>query len=379
MGPTQDAGEPPGADSIETTHGTSAERRRDAHRRSRALTALLVFAVFYTIYFARGFFLPIVLAIMASFVLRPFVRGLQRARVPEALGAALIVGVLVTGAAAGINALAGPVAEFAKNAPETLREVEAKVRELRKPVEDVNRATEQVEHIARGDGDKERAVVVQRETLASVLGSSMRAFVVQSVIFVFLLYFVLASGQAFLDKASRILPWPGATTRVRELARHIEREASIYLLTVALINGVEGIAIGIMAWWVGLDHPVLWGILAATFNFVPYLGAITCCSIMTLVALAALPLERALLVPLCYGIIGSIEGYLVTPVVLGRRLTLDPLAVFVAVVFWGWLWGVVGAVVAVPILVVGKIACEHVPGAEPIAALIGRAERPRAT
>lgn len=341
--------------------------------RSAALVGLFVLALFYTLYFARAVVLPVTLAVLGSFLLRPIVRALQRLRIPEALGAAIVLVVLGALLGFGVQALAGPAADLVHAAPQSLRTVEAKLRPLRRPVEDVSRATEQVERFARGQPSG--PVVVQQESFGSMLATGTVTFVVQAVLVAFLLYFLLASGQSFVRKLSFMLRSSEAAERIQRVAHEVEREVSEYLLTVTLINLSIGIAIGVLAWQVGLTSPLLWGIAAAVMNYIPYLGALVVATLMTLTAVATLPLETALLVPLFYAITSSVEAYLVTPVVVGRTLTLDPVAVFLGVIFWGWLWGVAGALIAVPLLVVVKITCEHFDQLAPVAALLGQRRR----
>jgi predicted PurR-regulated permease PerM len=338
-----------------------------------ALVGLFVLALFYTLYFARAVMVPIALAVLASFLLRPLVRGLQRLRIPESLGAALIVVTLIATLGLAIEAGSGPVADIVRAAPKALHTVEARLRPLRRPVEDMGRATEQVERLARGAPD-DSAVVAQHESLASMLATSTQAVVVQAIVVMFLLYFLLSSGTAFVDKLARILPTPVAAAHVQQVAHDIESEVSIYLVTVTFINASIGVAIGLMAWGVGLPHPLLWGLMACVMNFIPYIGALVVAGVMTLTALAMLPFGQALLVPASYALVSGLEAYLVTPLVLGRRLMLDPVAVFLGVIFWGWLWGAAGALIAVPLLVVIKITCDHIEQLAPLAEILGRSK-----
>jgi len=337
-----------------------------------SVVGLFLLALFYTFYFARAVMLPITLAILASFLLRPLVRGLQRLHIPESLGAALVVIALIATLGLAIQAGSGPVTDIVKAAPEALRIVETKLRPLRRPVEEVGRATEQVERLARGTApDATTTTVAPRESLASMLASSTQAFVVQATVVMFLLYFLLASGTAFIGKLTRVLPTPGAAAHIHHVAHEIESEVSTYLVTTTFINAGIGVVIGCIAWGVGLPHPLLWGFIAGVMNFIPYLGAIVVASVMTLTAIALLPLRDAMLVPALYLLASSLEAYLVTPLVLGRRLLLDPVAVFIGVIFWGWLWGAAGALIAVPLLVVIKMTCDHFVQLVPIAEFLG--------
>jgi len=156
-----------------------------------------------------------------------------------------------------------------------------------------------------------------------------------------------------------------------EMVREMEDDVSFYLLTISLINAGLGIAIGTAMYLLGMPNAVLWGVMAALFNFVPYLGALVGAGVVGLVALLTVeqPLA-ALLPPLVYLTLTSIEGYLVTPAMLARRLTLNPIAVFLSLILWTWVWGIGGALLAVPLLATFKICCDHIEPLKPIGTML---------
>lgn len=341
--------------------------------RSLALTGLFVLAAFYTLYFGRAFFLPIVLAFLLSFLLSPVVRGLKRLHIPEGLGAAvLVLGVLgVLGV--GAYELAAPAYEWIEEAPRSLRKVESKLRGLTKPVQTVSKATEQVEKIAKVTGGREPAQVrVTTATLGQRVFSQATDFVVNGVVMFILLYFLLASGDTFLRKLIRVLPSLSDKKRAVDIARQIETEVSTYLATITLINVLLGLAVwGIMS-LIGLPNALLWGVLAAVTNYIPYLGAIVMIAVLAMVGFLTFDdLGRALLAPGAFLGLNFLESYLLTPMTLGRRLTLNPVVIFLGLTFWGWLWGITGAVLAVPIMVVFKIFCDHSEPLAPVGELLG--------
>ena len=345
-----------------------------------ALCILVVLALLYTLFLGRIFFLPIAIATFATLLLRPLVRGLERIHVPEAIGAAIVVLSLCVVVFAALQLLADPARELLRSAPVQIRKLEGKVRTLRQPLEDVNRAAAQAERLARGGGAAEPTpVVVEDGSLSGSLATTTRSAVVEAIVAVFLTYFLLASGQAFLDKLARVVRDAGLAAKLRETAREIEREVTRYLVTVTLINAIEGTLVGLAVWWIGLPNPLLWGLLAMMVNYVPYIGPIAGCVATTLAAVATLPLERAILVPLAYVVISGLEGYVITPLIVGRRLRLDPVAVFLGVLFWGLLWGVPGTLLAVPILAAMKIACHRFERLTPVAELLGRHAEPPST
>lgn len=329
--------------------------------RNLALTGLFVLASFYTLYFARAFFLPIVLALLLSFLLGPVVRGLKKLHVPNAIGAGLVVFGLLGSLGLGIYELADPAYEWAQKAPRQLRRLERKLADFKKPVQTMSKATQQVEKITQvGAGQEPRKVEVQSETLGERMFSQATELVAGGTIMFILLFFLLASGDLFLRKLIRVMPSLADKKRAVDIARQIEQDVSTYLLTITVINIVLGLAVwGFMA-WIGIPNPLLWGALAMVANYIPYLGAILMIAVLAMVGFLTFDdTARALMAPGAFIGLNLLEAYLVTPMVLGHRLTLNPVVIFLGLTFWGWLWGITGALLAVPIMVVAKIICDH--------------------
>ncbi len=342
--------------------------------RSLAVTGLLVLALFYTLYFARPVLLPLVLALLLNFLLAPAVRGLKRLRVPEPVGAGLVILGFVGAVAAGGYQLSAPAAEWVERAPESLRRIEYKLRDLRRPMEQVSRATQEVRDLARiGEEGNERTVAVARPTLTDTLLSQTQEFLAGAVVLIALLYFLLASGDLFLRKLVRVIPRLQDKKRAVEIARQTERDISTYLYTITLINAILGGVVAFAMHWLAMPNPILWGVLAGLLNFVPYLGAMATTAVLAMVALLTFDeLPRALLVPGVFVLLNLLEAYLLTPALLGRRLTLNTVVVFVGIIFWGWLWGIPGAILAVPILAATKILCDRVERLQPVGEFLGR-------
>lgn len=329
--------------------------------RSLALTGLFVLAAFYTLYFARAFFLPIILALMLSFLLSPVVRALKKLHIPHGLGAALVVFGLLGSLGLGVYELAGPAYEWAEQAPRQLRRLERKLAEFKKPVQTMSKATQQMEKITQvGAGQEPRRVEVQTETLGERIFSQTTELVAGGSIMFILLFFLLASGDLFLRKLIRVLPSLSDKKRAVEIARQIEQDVSTYLVTITVINIALGLAVwGLMA-WIGVPNPLLWGALALVTNYIPYVGALLMIAVLAMVGFLTFnDTAHALMAPGAFVGLNLLESYLVTPMVLGHRLTLNPVVVFLGLTFWGWLWGITGALLAVPIMVVLKIICDH--------------------
>jgi predicted PurR-regulated permease PerM len=338
-----------------------------------AVVGLFVLALLGALYVARVVVLPIVLALLFSLILAPVVRGLRRLRLPRWIASAIVVSAVVAGGGGLLYYLATPAAEWMDQAPTSLSKLETELRELMAPVEKMSRATERVERMADVGGTREREVQVASESLSASLMNITLAVVSAAAVMLVLLYFLLTSGDVMVRKVAGVVRSPDGKHRVVEIARTLEESISTYLLTIALINVCLGIGVGTALWLLDMPNPVLWGTMACLLNFVPYLGAMVGVAVVAMVSLLTFDgLAQAALPPLVYLALTSLEGSFITPTILGQRLTLNPLVIFVGIIFWGWMWGVVGALVAVPMLASFKIVCDHVERLKPVGDLLGR-------
>jgi predicted PurR-regulated permease PerM len=266
----------------------------------------------------------------------------------------------------GAYHLSGPVQSWATSAPQTLASARAKMAKLLKPMERFSRTAQQMESATSGVGagaasTAPREVVVRGPSLISRLFGTTQRFLTGALEVIILLYFLLASGDLFLQKLVKVLPSQGDKRKAVEIARATESSISTYLLTTALVNVTEGIAVGVAMWLLGMPNPALWGALVAVFEFIPYLGAAAMTVILTIAAITTFDSTgEALLVPAAFLGINLIQGNFVSPALLGHRLALNPVAIFVGLAFWYSIWGIPGAFLAVPILAALKIVCDHV-------------------
>jgi predicted PurR-regulated permease PerM len=341
--------------------------------RSIAITGLFVLAVLYTLYFARGFLLPIVLAVLLDFLLSPVIRTLKRARIPEPVGAALVI-LSLLGAVAGAGySLADPARAWMDKAPASMARVQERLRVLRRPVEQVTKTAEQVEAATQVDKSGPQEVVVRGPRLSERLFGSTQSFLTGALETLILLYFLLAVGDLFLQKLIRVLPQLKDKKKAVAIARETEASISTYLFTVAIVNLVLGVAVTAVMLLIGMPNALLWGALAALAEFVPYIGATVMLGVLAMAGLVTFPsVGHALLVPAAYLGVNLIQSQLVSPYVLGRRLTLNPVAILIGLVFWWWLWGVGGAFIAVPLLATLKIFCDHIESLAPIGEFLGK-------
>ncbi len=353
--------------------------------RSFALTGLFVLALFYTMYFMRAVLLPIVLALLLSYLFKPLLRGLGKWGVRPAFASALLLLGLIAIIAYAISFLAVPAAGWLEKAPYGLQQLQQKLVPLRKPIAQVAKASGEIDKLTAPEQEIDPAApatavpepapapapmqveVKQARMTDSLLGGTPE-FIISAVLLLILLYFLLAYDEVFLAKLIKMLPRLEDKKRAVSIAHEIESHISRYLLTITLVNCGLGLAVGTTVGLLGLSNPIMWGVMVAVLNFVPYLGALAGILAMTVGAVLSYDsLGYAMLFPASYLVIATLEGNLITPWVMGRSLTLNPVIILLSLTFWGWMWGITGVIVAVPILAAFKIFCAHVKEMEPVA------------
>jgi predicted PurR-regulated permease PerM len=335
--------------------------------RSIALTGLFILAVFYTIYFMRSVLLPIVLGLLLSYLLRPIVRALARLKIPLPVGAAFVLLGLFAIVSYGISALVTPAVGWIQKAPEGLTELQHKLLPVKRSVAQVTQATGEIEKLASTNADS-KTVEVKQHPITEMFFMRTPEFVAIAVLLLIFLYFLLVYDQVFIAKLVKLLPTLADKKMAVAIAHDIESQISRYLFTITAINAFLGVAVGTAVGLLGLHNPVMWGVMVAVLNFVPYLGALTGIICMTIGAVLSFnSLGYALIFPGVYLAFGTLEGSFITPWVMGRSLSLNPVMILFSLTFWGWMWGIVGVILAVPILAAFKIFCAHIKPLEPLA------------
>jgi predicted PurR-regulated permease PerM len=347
---------------------------RAFHRRARvksmALTGLFILASFYTLYFMRAMLLPLVLALLLSYLLVPLVRGLAKIKIRPLFGSAIVLLALIAAIGYSVSLLSEPASGWIEKAPYSLQQLKAKLVPLKKPIEKVAQASGELDKLTATDAEqaKPQAVVVKRSALTEAFFTQGPEFVASAVVMLILLYFLLAYDGVFLEKIIRITPRLGDKKKAVSIIRDVEAHISRYLLTITAINIGLGATVGVTVHFLGLRNPLMWGVMVALLNFVPYLGALTGIICMTLGAVLSFDsLGYALVFPGSYLLLAILEGNFITPMILGRSLTLNPVLILIALAFWGWMWGISGMILAVPILATFKIFCDHIEPMAPIA------------
>jgi len=354
--------------------GEVSETAQAVHIRSFALPGIFLILLFAALKLASEVFVPLAVALILKTLFASIIRGASRLRIPEPVSAALVLLVFVGGIGFGIYQLAVPAGEWMAKLPQSMRQIEAKLRGVKQSVEKLSKAGEEVGKLTDfgSDGDKTQKVEVKRASVGATLLEPTQAFLVGAGLTIVLLYFLLASGDLFLRKLVSVLPSLHDKKLAVEISHQIEHDVSKYLLAITIVNIVFGAAIGTAMHFLGLPNAILWGVMAGLLHFVPFLGAMVGITVVTMVALVTLDsLGAVALVPVSYFALNLLEEYIVVPLVVGRRLLLNPVVIFLWLIFWGWLWGVPGALIAVPLLAILKIICEHVESLSPLAEFLG--------
>ncbi len=368
----------PGPRSPERPDPDSKPNLRDTARlfegplgiRSISLTGLFFLACFYTLYFGRDFFLPVTLALVFNFLLAPLVRWLKSLRIPGAIGAAIVI--LAVALLFGMLAfeLAGPVEQWLAKIPETGAKLQSKTQPIRKAFEKISNTSEEIEKLTATKSPDKRApqqVELKKTSLLDTLFSGTSKFVFSLLVVIVLLFFLLASGDLFLAKLVHVLPTLSDKKKAVRIANEVESNISRYLFTITFINAGIGVASGCLFWAFGLPDPAVWGLVAGLLNFIPTVGAVSVAILMALISITTFDsLAHAALVPAAFLSLTMAVGTFVSPLIMGRRLTLNPVVIFLGLSFWGWLWGIPGALLAVPMLAMFKIFCDHI---EPLASI----------
>lgn len=348
-------------------------------------TIIAVIAVLVVLYLGQVVFVPIVLAVLLTAVLRPAVARLESWRIPAPAGSAILI---LTGLATlviGGSFLSAPVGDFGRQIPVAVVAGVKRVASLRQKLvptrgdlsEPGTASTGRADSGGtRGDSaararDSSSAAPESLPPLAPIAGrlfgttTQIVAGVLETLL---LLFFLLAAGNKWHEQMLAAASTAGARRSAVELVGEIRQVIGRYLGTMALINLVQGLLVGLVTAMIGLPGAALWGLLTFVAEFVPYAGSLTMIVLLTLVGMTSSQgFSHALLAPAAYLVMATVQSNIVSPIVYGRGLDLNPVAILIAVVLWGFLWGVAGAFLAVPMLAAGKVVCDRVPGLRSVA------------
>jgi predicted PurR-regulated permease PerM len=307
-------------------------------------------------YICRPLLLPIAAALVIGTTLAPLVKVGARHGISPWITAILLGAGILIFAGSAVTLLAKPTAELIARAPEIGASIRQKLYVLDRPLA----ALRELEKVFAPPGSASVAVESSQLGVVTPLIAYVTPAVTQLVLFFVVLIFFLAAQLDFRRYMVSFFTTRDAKLRFMRIVNEVEHSLAAYLAIVTVVNVGLGIVVGLGAWLFGYPSPVLFGLMAAVFNFVPYVGAACTTIVLFGVALVTFPsLGYALLPPAAFVAVGTLEGQFITPTLLGRHLTLNPLAVLLALAFWSWLWGPMGTFLAVPLTMIGVIALHH--------------------
>jgi predicted PurR-regulated permease PerM len=312
-------------------------------------------------YLAGEIILPIVLAFVLNLVLQPLMRLLEKLHLPRSLAALAII-VVLGGSIIGLGAaLSGPAVSWAQKLPEGLPRLQERLSFLGKPIHTLQKVLHQAEGLTQEKGPAVSTVVVQGSGWSDKLLSGTRSIVSGLFTTVLVLFFLLIAGDIFLRRLVEILPRFKDKRQAVDISQQIEADIAAYLTTITVMNLGVGVATGIVTAACGVGDPVLWGTVAFLLNYVPILGPMIGVTILFFAGLLSIETLWLAFVPAgVYVLVHVVEGETITPMLLAKRFTINPVLVILALVFWYWMWGILGAILAVPMLAITKIICDRV-------------------
>lgn len=358
---------------IEAVEAEPSRAEKLARLRTIFLGGLFALALLAASYAAAEVVLPILLAFVLNLVFRPVLRLLLRARLPQPLAALIIVLSLVALFVVLGVLLSGPVSSWIGKLPETLPRIEQRIRVLSSPIKSLQGALQHIQNIAPGVAAGGQQGAAQGTPIAQKILTQVWTVAGGAFTTLVALFFILVSGETFLRRLVEILPQFKTKRQVVDISQEIEEDLSIYLATITMMNSFVGVATGTVAWLCGLGDPLLWGTLAFLLNYVPILGPTMGVIIFFIAGVVTLdPLWMAFVPAGLYILIHVAEGETITPMLLAHRFTVNPVLIMVGVFFWYWMWGVVGAILATPLLAITKIICDRIEPLQPVGHFIGR-------
>jgi predicted PurR-regulated permease PerM len=359
--------------------------------RSVSLSVIAVLAGILVLQYAQSVLIPVVLGVLLSYALSPLVASLARLHVPRAIGAALAVSFLVGSIGVGVYTLSDEAVAIVANVPEAARRIRERVTSHRRQrgtaLSQMQEAAKEIEKTAAaattpdeprtGREQVQRVEVVQPGFRASdylwIGGVGLFGFLGQFAVILFLVYFLLVTGDLYKRKLVKIAGPTLAKKRVTvQILDEINEQIESFIKVQFITSLVVALATGAVLWWFGVQNFAMWGLLAGIFNSIPYLGPMLVSGGLGIVAFMQFDdVARSLYVSGAAFLITSLEGFLLTPALMGRAARMNPVAIFVGLLFWSWVWGVWGTVLAVPMLMMIKVVSEHIEDLQPIGELLG--------
>ena len=356
---------------LQTKIERSEERANNSKPQEKTLTAIYRILVLIALmlgsnvlYFGRDLIMPLVLGLLLAMTLSPVVRAASNYKVPASIASVLMIAIAGLVVTLGTYSLSDSLSELIDSIPTVKDTIESRLLDYKEPIDSVKQVSEQLGTLVESIKDEDMATVaVEQPNLITAAASSFATSATTFAIALFMALFLLATGTLFHEKLLDLMPGLEQKKQALKIVYDIENQVSRYLLTITMINAGLGVVIATMMAILHVPNPIVWGIVAMFLNFLPFVGAAVGAVAVGLVSITTFDtIGPALLASLIYYTCSLIEGSLITPLIIGHRMSLNIVAVFLSVTIWGWLWGIPGVLMAVPILVVVKVICDHVHG-----------------
>ena len=356
---------PPAAAEEPKLHADTPQDHEARPRASAATVVLATIAVLFTLWATSDLLIPLLLAMFLALIGNPIIRALKRIYLPRFLGALLVLAGGLAGAGFLANQLVEPATTWVHQAPGQLRAMAPKLRTLMRPMQEANKAAQSIAQAASTGSTKPTTIIKTEvnDPWSAFISAPKRIASVLAVIL--LTYFFMVFGENFQRKAIAMLPNRHQKRVTADILMAIEREMSRYVLTITLINCIVGTLLAGMLFAIGVppQQALLWGTLAALLNYIPYVGPMIMVGVMLMMGFVSFhDLFHSLLPAMIYLGLHVLEGEIVTPIVLGRRMAISPLILILALMICGWLWGIAGLLLAVPMMVCVKIVLSKIDG-----------------
>ena len=307
--------------------------------------------------------MPILLGLLITLTLTPLARGLRKIGIPAGVSALIVVASVGSVLGTGGYLLTDPVSELIESAPSISSRLQSKLAAFKDSADTIGSVSEEVDSAlsSETEDDSVTQVTIKQPGLISSATSTFMSGLTSLAVAMLMALFMLASGDMFYKKLVSVMPVLSEKKQALKIVYDVEDNVSRYLFTITLINITLGVVIGSALFAYGMPNAILWGVIATIMNFLPFIGALVGASLLACVSLGYYDgLWPSLIPPAIYLFCTTLEGNFLTPLIVGRRLKMNVVAVFLTVAIWGWLWGVAGALMAVPLLVTFKVLCEHV-------------------
>jgi predicted PurR-regulated permease PerM len=355
--------------------------------RSVTITAFAVIGGILMLQYAQPVLIPVVVAVLLSYVLGPAVTSMDKHGIHRAFGAFIVISLLCGGIGLGVYSLTDEAMEIVEKMPAAARRLADRLRthqrgdvgaisKVQEAAKEIEKAAEQASETTRVPGAMRVQVVEPAFAARDYLwagGLGLVGFLGQFAMVLFLVYFLLVTGDLFKRKIVKIA---GPTLTKKKISvqimDEINKQISGFLRVQVITSAIVGVATGVVLWWFGVDGYVIWGLLAGVFNSIPYLGPVIVTGGLGVVTFMQFDdLLQTTYVCAATLAITSLEGWLLTPALMSRAAQMNPVAIFVGLLFWSWVWGVMGTILAVPMMMTLKAVCDRIEDLQPIGELLG--------